>query len=60
MRHFEGLGYDQIIEIQRVTSQLKVEEYGDGMGQYLSDQAMLVVPQIADTDTSDGKTFGQM
>ena len=26
------LGYDQIIEIQRVTSQLEIEEYSDDMG----------------------------
>ena len=51
---------NESIEVQRRSSELQIEEHPHGMCQYLTDETMLEVPQIMDTNAGDSKTFGQV
>jgi len=50
----------QAVEVERRAPLLEVEENPDGVGKYLTDEAMLEVPQIMHTDAGDREAFGQM
>ena len=41
---------EQAIKVKGLASKLEIEEYGDGVRQHLTNEAMLIVPQIMDTN----------
>lgn len=50
----------QAVEVEWRAPLLEVEEDANGVGTYLTDEAMLVVPQVVDADAGDGEAFGQV
>ena len=57
---FSGLCDHQAIEVERRPPELEIEKDADGVRQHLTNQAMLKMPEIMDTNPRDGKAFCQM
>src|SRR6266853_5800848 len=55
-----GLGRNQTIQIQRLTSELEIQKYNHGVSQYLTNQAMLIMPQVVDTNPPHPEAFREM
>src|SRR5262249_46918303 len=51
---------NKTIHIQGRTPHLEIEKYGHGMREHLTNQAVLVMPQVVHAYALHGKTFRQM